>query len=192
MKYLISKIEFKKANNGSDYMHLTLLNEDDIFDGGTTTVVFQERILDAYKKVLGVNPDAIGVVSDEKLESLPTPYRYMTHMVFVEQQLPTPMCRIYNHDFTDGKGVLHKAGSLVTDRNGNPKLYNSFRILCKEVIDNETGERAYANGWDPVTVGNNYVSSFFVSPNTSNTTVPSAPAPTSAPTSAPVEDNPLL
>lgn len=195
MKYLISKIEFKQATNGSQYMRLTLMNEDDIFDGGTSTIIFQERIIDAYKKALSIDTNAIGTVDNAKLENLPSAYRYMTHMVFVEQQLPKPMCRIYNTDFVDGKGVLHKAGSLVTDRNGNPKLYTSFRILCKEVIDNETGERSYANGWDPVTVGNNYISSFFVSPDTTNTVVPTPPAPVQpAPAAAqPADaDNPLL
>lgn len=198
MKYLISNIEFKKATNGTPYMRLTLMNEDDIFDGGTSTIIFQERIVNAYRKALNIDANALGTVDANKLEALPAAYKYMTHMVFVEQQLPKPMCRIYNADFTDGKGVLHKAGTLVCDRNGNPKLYTSFRILCKEVIDNETGERSYANGWDPVTVGNNYISSFFVSPDTTNTVVPTPPTPVEpapvqpTPQPAPVVDNPLL
>lgn len=182
MKYLISKFEFKNDKNGNEYIQIELMNEDDPFACGQNPPVeciFGERMVGLYKRALqAVNND---------FKQLPDAYKYFAGAKWVIVDLPTPMHRIYTSQFTDGKGVVHQPGEIITDKSGKPRIYTSIRVLCKEFVDNETGERDWAVDWDPVARANRYISSFFIAADMSNEPAQvSQPLPQGAPAPDPL------
>lgn len=184
MKYLMTSLQIVMTNsaNPQKYVKASLFNEDDPFDNPSnlpTTCLFGEGIVRIYEQAIA---NAQGDVT-----KIPDNLKYFCNAKFVDVPLPAPMHRIYGSDFKDSKGVLHKGGDCICDKNGTPMLYNTVRVLCKETIDNETGERRWANGWDPVSRGNNYISAFFIAQSTPSTSTETAPPAQQAPVIPPAQ-----
>ena len=168
MKYLLTNLQIMQTNstNPQRYVRAELLNEDDIFDNPSslpTTCLFGETIVKVYETALqAAGGDA---------SKLPDNMKYFKGAEYVDVPLPTPMYRIYGSDFVDAKGITHKAGEYIKDKNGAPRLYTKVRVLCKKSVDNETGELRYARNWDPEKRANDYIAAFFVTPTVSGTSV---------------------
>lgn len=171
MKYLLTNLQIMQTNstNPQRYVRAELLNEDDIFDNPSslpTTCLFGETIVKVYQTALqAAGGDA---------SKLPDNMKYFKGAEYVDVPLPTPMYRIYGSDFVDAKGIMHKAGDYITDKNGAPRLYTKVRVLCKKSVDNETGELRYARNWDPEKRANDYIAAFFVTPPVGGTSVEEA------------------
>ena len=168
MKYLLTNLQIMQTNstNPQRYVRAELLNEDDIFDNPSslpTTCLFGETIVKVYETAL----QAAGGDANK----LPDNMKYFKGAEYVDVPLPTPMYRIYGSDFVDAKGIMHKAGDYITDKNGAPRLYTKVRVLCKKSVDNETGELRYARNWDPEKRANDYIAAFFVTPPVGGTSV---------------------
>lgn len=191
MKYQIDNIEIKTVNdqpNGNKYVLMSLSDPDDLFNEPCVVAVFTEAVVKFYEKALS---EAHGVFAN-----LPEKAKWFPHAVWVTIPLSEPMFRRWGRAFdtTDKNGVVthHNADDYINDKDGNPKLYTEFRVLCKETVDKEKMEAGYsakeattwAKGWDPVSRGNSYISSFFVRPTAGGSTE-QAPAQQPAPTSAP-------
>lgn len=171
MKYLLTNLQIMQTNstNPQRYVRAELLNEDDIFDNPSslpTTCLFGETIVKVYETALqAAGGDA---------SKLPDNMKYFKGAEYVDVPLPTPMYRIYGSDFVDAKGIMHKAGEYIKDKNGAPRLYTKVRVLCKKSVDNETGELRYARNWDPEKRANDYIAAFFVTPTVGGTSVEEA------------------
>ena len=171
MKYLLTNLQIMQTNstNPQRYVRAELLNEDDIFDNPSTlptTCLFGETIVKVYETAL----QAAGGDANK----LPDNMKYFKGAEYVDVPLPTPMYRIYGSDFVDAKGIMHKAGEYIKDKNGAPRLYTKVRVLCKKSVDNETGELRYARNWDPEKRANDYIAAFFVTPTVGGTSVEEA------------------
>lgn len=172
MNYLISAITFNKTNqaNAQEYMKLDLVNAEDPFDDPASTIIFNERIINIYKTAMQQ--------AQNNVNNLPDNLRYFMHAFNVTIDLPQPMFRRWGRKFIDNAGRSHEPNDLVCDKNNTPKLYKNFRVLCKKTLDNETGELDWAAGWDPISRGNTYISSFFVAPTQAPTQKDEQPTPT--------------
>lgn len=169
MNYLISAITFNKTNQtqAQEYMKLDLKNAEDPFDEPASTIIFNERIISLYKTEMRK--------AQNNVNNLPENLRHFMHAFNVTIDLPQPMFRRWGRKFIDSAGRSHEPNDLVCDKNNTPKLYKNFRVLCKKTLDNETGELDWAAGWDPISRGNTYISSFFVAPTQAPTQNNEAP-----------------
>lgn len=137
------------------------MNVNDPFDKPSSTIIFDKAIVDMYKDALAQ--------AQNNIANLPEVLRYFSHAFNVTINLPKPMFRRWGRKFVDNTGRAHEPNDLVCDKLGNPKIYDKFRILCKKTLDDETGELDWAEGWDPVSRANAYISSFFVEATQSST-----------------------
>lgn len=213
MKYQIDNITFEKVNGtGNEYVRLEMSDPDDMFNAPTSVASFDQNVINFYKREL---QKANGVI-----DALPGKAKFFPYAVWVEVTLPEPMYRRWGREFTttDKNGVqtVHQPDEKVCDKDGNPKLYTSFMILCKQTFDKEKAEMGFpakeclswAKGWDPVSRQNSYISAFFVraekattadpTPQPAPQPQPGAPAPTAGvqqPTQGvqqPVQQAPLI
>lgn len=183
MKYQIDNITFEKVNGtGNEYVRFEMSDPDDMFNAPTSVASFDQNVINFYKRELQK--------ANNVIDALPEKARFFPYAVWVEVTLPEPMYRRWGREFTttDKNGIqtVHQPNDLVCDKNGNPKLYTSFLILCKQTFDKEKAEMGFpakdclgwAKGWDPVSRQNSYISAFFVRAQQSTT---ADPAPQSQP-----------
>lgn len=177
MKYFIDNIAIKDTKNGqSKYVELSLSDPDDFFNAPCIVPVFQDAVVKGYTRALEQAAQLSATNGKSVMDNIPEKLKWFPHAIWVTIPLPKPMYRRWGSEFqtTDPKTgaiVVHQPDDLVCDKSGHPKLYTEFRVLCKETVDKERMDAGYsvkeatqwANGWDPVSRGNSYISSFFVS-----------------------------
>lgn len=185
MKLKVSMLEIKTASNGNEYLSLVLRNEQEALGATTKEVIFDPNIIAQYKQ-------ALSVVNNEWTK-LPPEYLTFSLALFYQHVFPKPMYRKWSTDGTHqtqgGVEVPHKAGEIVKDSNGNPKLYYGCTVLVKRHFDEELktlGMPAseclgWEPGWSPMERIANVIGRQFVTPTEINTATPEAPDPAVAP-----------
>jgi hypothetical protein len=74
----------------------------------------------------------------------------------------------------NGTKIQHKAGDIITDQNGNPRLYDSCVVFCQYYNDPDFKEVQYLRGNTPTEKGQAYFSTFCVSINNNAQTPPTS------------------
>lgn len=155
MKYNLEEIKLRKTADGlSMFVQALVVNPDDEWDEGGLMTSFNERMVKKFSQYLQLsvkspNLDRFGneqwLPSQLIDQTKPLPDRFLVfdHAQFEEYVFPNGPRVALN---SDGKTVRK-------DKNGNPIIRKSIRVLTKKSVDNETGELNYTAGWDLESVG---------------------------------------
>lgn len=165
MKYNVTDIKLRKVadgkrNAGTLFVQATVVNPDDIFDEPGTMTTFNEQVVKAYAQYLipaqpGPNdqfgrPTWLPSMLKDASKPIPEQLTVLTNAQFEEFAFPCGTC--VQVDET-GAPRRNSKGSLLTR--------NSIMVLTKKTVDNETGEKRYARGWDPVSVGTSIMNALY-------------------------------
>ena len=183
MDYRTESIVIKTASNNTEYVELTLVNPNDEWDEPFVVPVWNERQVARYKQLLA-SPEVMNDVTKIPLEKRTFKYGF-----WEEFQLPKPMYRLWSKDMVttraDGTKTEHKAGSIVMDRNGKPVIYTTIMVFTKKILDSNTNELRYANGWSLAERANQMISRQFTTA-TEGVATPDVVEPAPAAPAAPV------
>ena len=163
----IKKIE-KGQNAGKFYLAGKLVNVLAPLDKRQKFTEFDESVVEQYKAYIPVNK---GGTAQEGTQ-LPDLLKYISghYVTWVPPKECIPFNRIYVTDLTDANGVVHKAGELIKDKNGNPRLYESIVVFCRYYIDPDfPGQPQYYSGNNPTQKGEQYFGQFCVARNATST-----------------------
>lgn len=159
----IRKIE-KGQNAGKFYLAARLVNVLAPLDKRQKFTEFDESIVDQYRQFIPVSKGGTGA-EDVKLPDI---LRYVSghYVTWIPPKECIPFQRIYVTDVTDANGKMHPAGSIIKDKNGNPRLYESVVVFCRYYIDPDfPGQPQYYSGNNPSQKGEQYFGQFCVAYN---------------------------
>lgn len=155
-------------NKGKYYLAGRLVNVLAPLDKRQKFTEFDESVVEQYKAYIPIRK---GGTAQEGTQ-LPDILRFVSghYVTWCPPKECIPFNRIYVTDLTDSNGVLHKAGELIKDKNGNPRLYESIVVFCRYYIDPDfPGQPQYYSGNNPSQKGEQYFGQFCVARNASIT-----------------------
>lgn len=143
--YKIIALEIKEAKNQSEYLRLTLIDVEDDWSDPFVVPVWNEHQVARWKNLLA-SPEIMGDINKIPAERLM--FNYGARRV---KKLPQPMMRLWSQDIeskrADGTTEVHKAGTPILDKMGNPVLYDSIEVFYKLKKSAVTGALEEAEGW---------------------------------------------
>jgi hypothetical protein len=163
----IKKIE-RGQNKGKEYVAGTLINVQAPWDAARSFTEFDENKINIVKQYIPASKGGTGAES----AVLPDVFRFINghYVSWLPPKESIPFNRIYVTDLVttlrDGRQIQHKAGELICDQNGNPRLYNEVVVFCQYYIDPDfPGQPQYLRGNNPTEKGQAYFGSFCVAAN---------------------------
>lgn len=118
-KYEIKQFEIRTDKCYHNYVYAELYNTENIWEFPFGHTFHDKRVVEAFKQC-DVN------------EPLPNELKYV-YGEWIDYYPPFAFCKKHLSDHPElGK----KAGSLVTDKFGNVRIYNSLRVFCLKYSDN--------------------------------------------------------
>ena len=167
-KFELFDAQIKQIENGQNkgkfYLAGRLVNVLAPLDKRQKFTEFDESVVEQYKAYI---PISKGGTAQEGTQ-LPDILRYVSghYVTWIPPKECIPFNRIYVTDLTDSNGVTHRAGELIKDKNGNPRLYESIVVFCRYYIDPDfPGQPQYYSGNNPSQKGEQYFGQFCVARN---------------------------
>lgn len=158
----LRKVAENKQNAGSLFIQATCVNPDDEWDEPVEMTTFNERMVKIFAQYLAVaQPDGTDQFGRDKFKASalldatkPLPDKYLRFTGAKLEQYVFPGGVEYIQIGQDGKPVKNpKTGQYYRRR--------SVLVLTKTTVDNETGERGYAKGWDLESQGSSIMNTFY-------------------------------
>ena len=142
----LDRVPKGKENEGQVYVHADFVNPNDLFDGPSRQAIFDEALIRKFQEFFSVTENGTSP----------------TNMPIPEELLVFKGGRYEQFVFPETMVMLNEDGTPRRNpRNGNLYRRDGITVLCKFTVDNETGERRYAHGWDPISRGTRIMNSMF-------------------------------
>lgn len=192
MNYLLEQFEIKTAQGnrisgqttGSQYLTAYARNPINNWETPTKITIFDEGTVNKYKAMLPVSKG--GILADEGYDekaAISPRDRVFANGMMYKYDLGAMYVRKYTSDILDKDGNPiegKKAGDVICDANGVPKIVTSIEVFCQyqfqtEPVYDEVGFpklnddgipmvkimrddkgmpiQSWTKGWDPVTLG---------------------------------------
>lgn len=140
----IRKVADGKQNAGRRYLVGKLENMNDPFAEAQSFVCFSENIVNKYKDLLPLDKGG----KAESAQEIPEKYRTI-YGVWCDF---TPAQKFYKKHLSAHPELNIKVGDYVKDKDGNPIIYTTLRVFCRQFID-EDGVKQFAVGESPLEQG---------------------------------------
>ena len=140
----IRKVADGKQNAGKRYLVGKLENLNDPFADAQSFVCFSENIVNKYKDL---RPTDKGGKAEAEQE-IPEKYRTI-YGVWCDF---TPAQKFYKKHLSAHPELNIKVGDYVKDKDGNPIIYTTLRVFCRQFVD-EDGVKQFAVGESPIEQG---------------------------------------
>lgn len=135
-----------KQNAGQVYVRAEVINPKNLFDEPSTQAFFSPALVREFQKYFAVAKHGTGTVDTPIPDELLT----FTGGQYEQFAFPEMMVQI------EADGTPRR-----NPKNGNMYMRDKITVLCMYIIDDETGERHYAKGWDPVSRGTTIMNSMY-------------------------------
>lgn len=142
----LEKVPAGKQNEGKVYVRAEVINPKNRFAESTTQAFFSPAFVKEVQKYFAVANNGTGTANTP----LPDDVLTFTGGRYEEFAFPEMMVQI------DTDGTPRR-----NPKNGNMYMRDRITVLCQYEIDDETGERGYAKGWDPVSRGTSIMSNLY-------------------------------
>ena len=142
----LDRVPKGKENEGQVYVHADVVNPNDLFDGPSRQAIFTKAIVQEFQKYFAIAENGTAFCNT----IIPEELRVFKGGQYEQYVFPETMVML-NEDGTPRRNP----------RNGNLYRRDRITVLCKYTVDNETGERRYAHGWDPISRGTRIMNSMF-------------------------------
>lgn len=141
----IRKVAQGKQNEGNRFLVGKLENLNDPFSANEKTFVcFSTNVVNVYKDLLPVSKGG----KAETAQEIPERYQKIWG-VWCDY---TPANKFYKKHLSNHPEQGIKIGDYVKDKEGNPIIYTTLRVFCRQYIDDE-GIKQFAAGESPAEQG---------------------------------------
>lgn len=142
----LEKVPAGKQNEGQVYVRAEVINPKNLFDEPSTQAFFSPALVREFQKYFAVANNGTAAANAPIPDDLLT----FTGGQYEQFAFPEMMVQI------DTDGTPRR-----NPKNGNMYMRDKITVLCMYIIDDETGERHYAKGWDPVSRGTSIMNSMY-------------------------------